>query len=66
MQDKLFKQLMDSVRWAKDHMAGKPVEVGRVSVIETVGVKRGRIETNACADAVERKQPVVPRTVASE
>ena len=45
MDDKLFRQLMDSVRWAKDHMAGKPVEVGRVSVVKIVDVKRSRIAT---------------------
>lgn len=36
MNEKLFGQLMGSLRWAKDHAAGKPVKGGRTTVTEIV------------------------------
>lgn len=50
MDDKLFEQLMESVRWAKDHMAGKPVKGGRVTVLEIVDVKKIRTATGLTQD----------------
>lgn len=50
MDEKLFEQLMDSLRWAADHAAGKPVKGGRVTVVELVDVKRIRTATGLTQD----------------
>ncbi|MES2885039.1 MAG: hypothetical protein V4709_09560 [Pseudomonadota bacterium] len=39
MDEKLFSQLMESVRWMKKHMKGEATG-GRVTVLESVEVKR--------------------------
>lgn len=49
MDDKSFAQLMDSVRWMKRHMKGETTD-GRVTIIETVDVKRIRTATGLTQD----------------
>jgi len=50
MDEKLFGQLVDSLRWAKAHAAGKAVKGGRVTVVEQVDVKRIRAATGLTQD----------------
>ena len=45
MNEKLFEELLSSVRWMNDHRRGKRTKVGRVTLVPDVDVKRIRAAT---------------------